>query len=63
VGCDIAGSASAVSTAITSHFNAPRNTGTGRITMQRFRLMKVYLALVLLVLIGAIVGTAWLRPS
>jgi hypothetical protein len=31
--------------------------------MQRFRLMKVYLALVLLVLIGAIVGTAWLRPS
>ena len=31
--------------------------------MQRFRLMKVYFAFVLLVLIVAIVGAAWLGPS
>jgi hypothetical protein len=63
VDCGIAGSASAVSTAITSHFNAPWNAGAGRMTMQRFRLMNVYLAFVLLVLIVAIVGAAWLGPS
>jgi len=31
--------------------------------MQRFRLMKVYIAFVLLVLIVAIAGAVWLRPS
>jgi hypothetical protein len=31
--------------------------------MQRFRLMNIYLACVLLVLIMAIFGVSWLRPS
>jgi hypothetical protein len=31
--------------------------------MQRFQLMKIYLASVLLVLIVAIIGMAWLGPS
>jgi hypothetical protein len=31
--------------------------------MQRFRLMKFYVAFVLIVLLGAIVGAAWLVPS
>jgi hypothetical protein len=31
--------------------------------MQRFRLMKVYFAVVLLVLVAAIVCAAWFRPS
>jgi hypothetical protein len=62
VGCESAESASAAFTAITSHFS-PVEQSAGRMTMQRFRLMNIYLGLVLLVLIAAIIGAAWLRPS
>jgi hypothetical protein len=60
VDCGIAGSIRAASTAIFSHFNAPSRTGFRRITMQRFRLMNVYFASVVLMLIATIIGMALL---